>query len=109
MVRNGIELLTYLDQSCGQGSKEHTPPDIILLDLNMPRKDGREALREIRAMKTSSAIPIVVFSTSDNVTDIKDCYEAGCNSYVTKPPELDDFFAALQQIASYWLELSALP
>lgn len=54
-------------------------------------------------------IPIVVFSTSDNVRDIKECYSAGCNSYITKPSELDEFNSALEHVAAYWLEVSALP
>lgn len=103
-------MLEYLRQ-CKEGVLDgRTPyPDLILLDLNMPRMDGRRALQEARLICSGSRTPIIVFSTSDDVADIKTCYDAGCNTYVTKPSELDDFKAALNLIAAYWLELATLP
>lgn len=109
MVSDGVELIESLQQAEEAAEPERARPDLILLDLNMPRKDGRQALREIREMNKGAAIPVVVFSTSDNIRDIKECYEAGCNSYITKPGELDEFNSTLERIAGYWLEVSALP
>ena len=96
---------------CREGvSDGRTPyPDLILLDLNMPKVDGRQALERIRDMSSGKRAPIVVFSTSSDVTDVKLCYEAGCNTYVTKPSELQDFRTTLELIARYWLDLATLP
>lgn len=109
MVNDGVDMLNYLARVDDDSDDSVPRPDIILLDLNMPRKDGRQALQEIRAKETGRTIPIIVFSTSDNVKDIKGCYAAGCNSYITKPSELDEFNTALEHVAAYWLEINALP
>jgi CheY-like chemotaxis protein len=84
-------------------------PDLILLDLNMPRKDGREALREIRAHPELRRIPVVVFTTSKADTDISLIYELGANSFVTKPVAYDALVNTLGVMSRYWLGIVELP
>ena len=99
-VENGVELLDFLD---GKTKQEQALPVFILLDLNMPKKDGREVLRELKAHPTLQRIPVIMFSTTNNEHEIRRCYELGANSYITKP----DSFGGLQEIVKalcgYWL------
>jgi two-component system, chemotaxis family, response regulator Rcp1 len=81
-------------------------PDLILLDLNLPRKDGWQVLAECKADPLLKGIPIVVFSTSQAESDIKRCYELGANSFISKPFDLDEFQRAIALIENYWLGLS---
>ena len=89
---------------------EHaTRPDLILLDLNMPRKDGREVLRDLKADANLSSIPVLVLTTSGAAGDIADAYAAGANAYIRKPVQFDDFIATVQAIESFWLTVATLP
>jgi two-component system, chemotaxis family, response regulator Rcp1 len=81
-------------------------PDLILLDLNLPKKDGWQVLAECKADPALKGVPIVVFSTSQAETDVKRCYELGANSFISKPFELDEFRRAIALIEHYWLGLS---
>ena len=97
MIENGEQLLEYLYTV----SEEY--PELILLDLNMPIKDGKEALREIKKNKLLSHIPIVVFTTSSSDKDRKDVYELGANCYITKPNSQADQFAMAASLVKLWL------
>ena len=109
-VRNGEELFAYLR---GQGEYEaprDAPlPDLILLDLKMPRKDGRETLVELKADPQWRAIPVIALTTSSNGADVKFCYDAGVNAYVTKPATFRGLVRVLERITRYWFELAELP
>jgi CheY-like chemotaxis protein len=107
VVRDGVEALEFL---YGQGQyREAVRPDLILLDLNLPKKDGREVLAEIKADADLGCIPVVVLSTSDSAEDILKAYQLHANCYVTKPVELDEFFAAVQSIAKFWFRIVQMP
>ncbi len=84
-------------------------PDIILLDLDMPRMDGRTLLRELKTDPDLGRIPVVVMSSSDDDRDITRSYRLHANCYVTKPADLDAYVSALRLIESFWLEVAALP
>lgn len=109
-VQNGEELLDYL---CRRG-KYHEPssaprPGLILLDLNMPLKDGREALREIRADPELRRIPVVVLTTSKADTDIGAIYELGANSFISKPFQFEALVAVMKMLSQYWFKTVELP
>lgn len=107
VVRNGQEALDFLFQ---QGKyQEATMPDIILLDINLPIYNGHEVLMKIKADNNLKKIPVIMLTTSSNSKDIALAYENGCNSYVKKPLEMEDFLKAILQIESFWLQLSSLP
>jgi CheY-like chemotaxis protein len=109
-VENGEELLDYLRQEGKYASLANTPrPGLILLDLNMPRKDGREALQEIKADPKLRSIPVVVLTTSKAETDISRIYELGANSFITKPVSFDALIKVMGDLVHYWFELVELP
>jgi CheY-like chemotaxis protein len=109
-VEDGEDLMDYLQRRGRHSDPSHSPrPDLILLDLNMPRKDGREALREIRADEELRNIPVVVFSTSRAETDITLVYGLGANSFVTKPVAFDLLVNTLSVLSRYWLGIVELP
>ena len=109
-VENGEELLDYLRQKGKYASLANTPrPGLILLDLNMPRKDGREALQEIKADPKLRSIPVVVLTTSKAETDISRIYELGANSFITKPVSFDALIKVMSDLVHYWFELVELP
>lgn len=108
-VEDGEELLEYL-YHCGRYSDpESAPrPGLILLDLNMPRKDGREALAEIKADQDLRRIPIVILTTSKAEEDIVRTYDLGSNSYITKPVSFESLVAIMKALSKYWLEIVLL-
>jgi CheY-like chemotaxis protein len=108
-VKDGEELLDYLLKKGDYVNQETIRPGVILLDLNMPRKDGREALREIKSNPDLSDIPIVVFTTSKAEEDIYKSYQLGVNSFITKPVTFDNLIKVMQTLGKYWLEIVALP
>lgn len=109
-VEDGQELMDYLRN---QGKyAERTPnshPGLILLDLNMPKKDGREALREIKADPNLCRIPVVVLTTSKTEEDIYRTYDLGVNSFISKPVTFDALVEVMQTVTKYWLEIVELP
>lgn len=109
-VANGEELLDYL-RGRGQyaGSKDTARPCLILLDLNMPRVDGREALKTIKSDPGLRKIPVVILTTSLAEEDILNGYENGVNSYITKPASADGFVKSIEKLQDYWLHLVQLP
>lgn len=108
-VRDGEELLDYLKRR-GDFNELNAPrPGVILLDLNMPRKDGREALREIKTDDTLRNIPVVVFTTSKAEEDIYKSYQLGVNSFITKPVTFDNLTDVMRALGNYWFEIVELP
>jgi two-component system, response regulator len=109
-VKDGEELLDYL---CRRGNyadpKESPRPGIILLDLNMPRKDGREALKEIKSDPALRKIPIIVLTTSKTEEDILRSYDLGVNSFIRKPVQFEDFVEIIKVLGKYWFEIVELP
>jgi CheY-like chemotaxis protein len=109
-VEDGEELLDYLHRRGKHEGRVGEPlPGLILLDLNMPRKDGREALKDIKAQPELRRIPIVVLTTSKADEDILRTYDLGVNSYVTKPVTFDSLVDTIKVIGRYWFEIVELP
>lgn len=109
-VDDGEDLMDYLLRRGKYTDPSTSPrPDLILLDLNMPRKDGREALKEIRAVAELRTIPVIIFTTSRAETDIKLVYGLGANSFVTKPVSFDSLVNTLAVLSRYWLGIVELP
>ena len=109
-VENGEELLDYLLRQGKYKRAEESPrPGLILLDLNMPKKDGREVLRDIRAHAELRRIPVVVLTTSRADTDIERTYELGANSYIAKPVQFDGLVNLMRMISQYWFKTVELP
>jgi len=84
-------------------------PDLVLLDLKLPKIDGSEVLRQLRSEARTSKLCVVVFTSSSEPADIARCYALGCNSYVIKPVTYEDYIEAVRNIAGYWLMLNASP
>jgi CheY-like chemotaxis protein len=109
-VADGEELMDYLYQRGHYAAPGQAPrPGIILLDLNMPKKDGREALQEIKADTTLRSIPVVVLTTSQAEEDIYRTYDLGVSSFITKPVTFESFVETLKILGKYWFEIVALP
>jgi len=109
-VENGEDLLDYLLRRGKYTQANNSPkPGLILLDLNMPRKDGREALREIKASPELRRIPVVVLTTSRADTDIERIYELGANSFISKPVLFEGLVGLMQLLGKYWFDTVALP
>ena len=101
-----------LDMLFGRGPDaltEDTIPSLILLDLNMPGTDGRDVLREIKSSDNLKSIPVIVMTTSQDERDINACYQAGANSYILKPVDIEGFLAAVARLRDYWLKVVLLP
>lgn len=109
-VEDGEELMEYLLRNGRYDSMPEAPlPALILLDLNMPRKDGREALKEIKAHPELRRIPIVVLTTSKAEEDILRTYDLGVNSYITKPVTFESLVDTVKVLGRYWFEIVELP
>lgn len=108
-VIDGEELLDHLSRLKNSNGGSRLPPDLILLDLNMPRKNGFEALKEIRADQAWGRIPVIMFTISKDTRDILRSYELGANTFITKPFSFNALVKMLQAIKEYWLEFAELP
>jgi CheY-like chemotaxis protein len=109
-VEDGEELVDYLRNAGKYAVREsHPRPGLILLDLNMPRKNGKEVLREIKADPELRQIPVVVFTTSKSDTDVAAVYELGANSFVVKPSGYDDLVGIMRMLKQYWFTIVQLP
>ena len=109
-VEDGEVLLEYLQhQGKYEGGAEAPRPGLILLDLNMPRMDGREALKRIKANPALAQIPVVVLTTSKQEEDILRTYGLGVNSFITKPVTFEGLLRVAQVVTSYWIEIVQLP
>jgi len=106
-VTDGAEAMSFLHH---QGKYVEAPdPDLVVLDLNLPRKDGRDVLSELKANRDLSQIPVVIFTTSQAASDISRSYELGANCYLRKPGNLADFLTVVESMADFWLGLVSLP
>jgi len=109
-VDNGEEMMDYLSHTGKYADASSAPrPSLILLDLNMPRKDGREVLREMKNRSDLKRIPVVVLTTSKADTDIDKMYELGANSFISKPIEFEALVKLMCLLAQYWLQTVELP
>lgn len=109
-VEDGEELMDYLlHRGKYADAALHPLPGLILLDLNMPRKDGREALKEIKAHPQLQRIPVVILTTSVAETDILRSYDLGVNSFITKPVTFQGLVDAMKLVTNYWFQLVKLP
>jgi CheY-like chemotaxis protein len=108
-VENGEELLDFLNRRGKYAGSTLPRPGLILLDLNMPRKDGREALREIKQDPELRKIPVVVLTTSKADTDISKIYDLGANSFISKPVTFDSLVNVMKIISNYWFGIVELP
>ncbi|HML05139.1 MAG TPA: response regulator [Methanobacterium sp.] len=106
IVKDGVDAINFLYNL--NDFKEAPRPDIILLDLNLPRKDGREVLKEIKGDENLKSIPIVILTTSSAREDIIKTYRDRANCYVTKPVDFDEFFKVITAIEDFWLRIVKL-
>jgi CheY-like chemotaxis protein len=106
-VEDGVELMNYLSK---QGRYHDAPrPGLILLDMNMPRKNGREALQEIKAQPDFRNIPVVILTTSQAEEDIRAGYELGADAYITKPVSFEGLVQVMQSLGNYWVKIVRSP
>ena len=104
VARDGVEALSMLRDATGAVPR----PDLILLDLNLPRKDGREVLQDVKHDEVLRHIPVVIFSTSQSEQDVARSYRLGANAFVTKPVDIDRFFQVIQSLEQFWLDTARL-
>lgn len=107
VVEDGVEAMAFLRKQEKYVRAAH--PDIVLLDLNLPRKDGREVLAEIKADEKLKRIPVVVLTTSQAEEDILKAYNLSANCYITKPVDFDQFVKIVQSIENFWFAIVKLP
>lgn len=108
-VNDGEDLLDYLFKRGQYKDNNDQRPGVILLDLNMPRKDGREALKEIKSNEELRDIPVVVFTTSKADEDVVKSYQLGVNSFITKPVTFENLIGVMRALGKYWFEIVELP
>lgn len=107
VVENGGQAMAYLRREGDYAGA--TRPNLVLLDLNVCRKDGREVLAEMKGHPVLCTIPVVVFTTSNLRSDIDYCYQLGANAFVTKPSELQEFTESIRSLADFWLRRASVP
>jgi CheY-like chemotaxis protein len=107
VVTDGEEALDYLYER--DGYAEARRPDLVLLDLNLPKRDGREVLEQVKTDPQLRSIPVVVLTTSEAAEDVRHAYEHDANCYITKPVDLDDFLEVVRGIEDFWLRVARLP
>ena len=102
-AHNGVELLKLLTSP-----KRSFHPRVILLDLNMPKKDGRESLKELKQHPELKKIPVIIFTTTNNAAEISRCYDLGANTYVVKPDNYTDLLKVVNHLKNYWFEIASV-
>lgn len=106
-VNEGESALDYLHQ---RGDYKHVKkPDLIFLDLNMPRVSGKDVLKDIKSSPTLKSIPVVVLTTSENPTEIEECYGNGANCYAVKPVDMEQFTRVIQELEQFWFSIVKVP
>ena len=105
----GDDALAYLRKQGAHADATHELPGLVLLDLNMPGLDGRDVLSEIKSDESMRKMPVVVMTSSGDQADIDRCYDAGANSYVVKPVNLNGFLTAIARLRDYWFKIVVLP
>ena len=109
-VDDGEQAMAYLQRRGRYQDPASSPrPDIVLLDINMPKKDGKQVLREIRDDDSLHNLPVIMLTTSNQERDIIDSYNLGVNAYITKPTELASFVDTVQTLELFWFKLAELP
>jgi chemotaxis family two-component system response regulator Rcp1 len=107
VATDGIEAMAYLERT---GPHVNAPrPDLILLDLNLPKKDGREVLKEVKESSSLRTIPVVILTTSSSDADVLQSYQLQANCYISKPVDLEGFLKVVQSIDNFWLSVVKLP
>lgn len=106
-VENGVEVIKYLE-SIDAENGEINYPRFVLLDLNMPKMDGREVLKKMKSNDLFRKIPVIVFSTTKNQLEVKRCYDLGANTYIVKPVSYDTLVATIRDICTYWFNTATL-
>ncbi|HYO51397.1 response regulator [Archangium sp.] len=110
VVEDGVEALDYVFARGAYAHRASEPlPALVLLDLKLPRLDGHEVLRQIRASTRTRFLPVVILTSSDEEKDLVESYSQGCNSYVRKPVSYTEFVEAARQLGVYWLVLNRAP
>lgn len=110
VVRDGQEAIDFLlCQGDYANRDKNDNPQVILLDINLPKIDGLEVLRTLRANESTAIIPVVIMTTSDEQNDLISSYKFGANSYIRKPVDLNSFMSAIKQLGLYWLVLNQQP
>lgn len=107
VVRDGVEAMDFLRR--GEGYEDAPRPDIVILDLNLPRKDGKEVLAELKGDRELRSIPVAVLTTSEAEIDVLETYDLGANCFLTKPVDLDQFLKVIQAVEEFWLGMVRLP
>ena len=107
LAKDGAEALDYLFDA--DGSLKPDKPNMILLDLKLPKIDGLEVLRRLKSHGQAKTIPVVVMTSSNQESDLEECYRLGVNSYITKPVEFENFISTVANLGLYWLLLNKLP
>ena len=102
-VNNGVELMKLLT-----AQKRSVNPRVILLDLNMPKKDGRDCLKELKQHPELKKIPVIIFTTTNNAAEISRCYDLGANTYVVKPDNYTDLLKVVNHLKNYWFETASV-
>jgi CheY-like chemotaxis protein len=107
IVKDGADAINYVRR---RGSFKNAPrPDIVLLDLNLPKRDGMQVLREMKSDPALTLITVIVLSTSDHFRDVNSAYDCSANCYIVKPRELEQFYAVMRGIEEFWMEVASLP
>ena|SRR5688572_22718109 len=109
VVRDGVEALDYLFSTGSYAARANVLPQMILLDLKLPKLDGLQVLKQVRADARTKRLPVVIFTSSNEETDLTNCYDFGANSYIRKPVAFEQYQEATGQLASYWLLLNQAP
>ncbi len=110
IAHDGVEALDYLfGKGLYEGRDVNLKPSVVLLDLKLPRVDGLEVLRQVRADDRTRLLPVVVLTTSSEEQDLLDSYSLGCNSYIRKPVDFIQFSEAIRQLGMYWLLMNEAP
>lgn len=107
VARDGVEAMDFLLRR--EGYEDVPRPDIVILDLNLPRKDGKEVLAELKGDPALRTIPVAVLTTSEAEADVLDSYDLGANCFLTKPVDLDQFLKVVQAVEEFWLGMVRLP
>jgi CheY-like chemotaxis protein len=108
-VHDGVELMQYLEKLFEtRDNIENSFPYFIMLDLNMPKKDGKEVLYSIKQHPVYKKIPVIIFTTTKNEQEIRRCYELGANTYIVKPSSFDALMKVLEGIRNYWFNIASI-
>jgi len=110
ITSDGVEAMEYLRGEGKYNNRVLYPmPDLVLLDINMPRKDGKQVLQEIREDKRLKIIPVIMLTTSDQEKDIIDSYNLGVNAYISKPVRINEFMKVVNKLEDFWFTLNTMP